>query len=289
MIRALAEYIMRGRISAISIALIGSWIPLLTQATLGLVTLRKGWKEGIIVTLWALLPTMAGLWWGDVAKSMVYASIAVIVVSYGTSWFLRLTISWSLTLMAMTIASALSALCVYLIVPDITAEVSAFFERLMSPANTEDNEAGIESIDSLLLWSAQKTIGLIAFWVSVSVLTGLLVARWWQAMLYNPGGFRDEFYRLRLSPSVASFCFVATVFCLLGGEDYRFWGFLFGFPLLISGLGLVHCALGKYKVGVGAVVALYIALIMVAPLGLILSLVGFSDVWLDYRKRFNLV
>lgn len=288
MMRALAQFIMRGRFQAISIALIGSWVPLMTQATVSLVSLRKGWQEGLYICLWATLPILIGLWIGNAVTTIVYFKVAVLFVSCALSLVLRYTVSWSATLAAMVACSMLAAIAVHLISPDLLAEAKAFLEQL--GASSGDASAETEKVvqEHLAAWSAHMVTSLIAFWIGMSALIGLLVARWWQAMLYNPGGFRQELHHLRLTQSVAVPCLLASVFCIALGGDYQFWASLFSLPLLVAGLGLAHCALAKYKVGVGAVVALYVALIIVPPLGLMLSIIGFTDVWLDYRKRFNL-
>ena len=289
MVRPLAEFIMRGRVSAISIALIGSWVPILQQATVGLVTLRKGWQEGIIVTLWAVLPTMLGLWIGNVGLTLVYSSMAAILVSYLIAWVLRHTVSWPATLAALVALSTLSSLVVYSAVPDITQEVLAFFEELLDPGEKANTEAQQKVRELLASWNANKITGLIAFWIAVSAILGLLVSRWWQAILYNPGGFKQEFQSLRLSPSLAGVSLLAAIFCISRGSDYEFWSNLFILPLLVAGLGLVHCALSKYKGNVGVITAMYIVMLFIPPLALIVALAGASDVWLDYRKRFNLI
>ena len=56
--RGLAEFIMRGRWQALAVAALGAgsllfgWI---SASAVALVTLRKGWTEGMWLTLWALL------------------------------------------------------------------------------------------------------------------------------------------------------------------------------------------------------------------------------------------
>ncbi len=290
MIRPLAEFIMRGRVSAISIALIGSWVPILTQATLGLVTLRKGWQEGILITLWAVLPTLVGLWVGDVGRTLVYASVGAILVSYIVAGVLRATISWPATLTALVACSTLASLLVYVSVPDISGEVTEFFKQLISGANEQSDAKAEAKIQELLTsWNAQKITGMVAFWIAISALLGVLVARWWQAMLYNPGGFRDEFQNIRLTPLVSGVSLLAALYSINSGSDYEFWTNLFILPLLVAGLGLVHCALTKYNSNTGVVVVVYLALLLIPPLALFVAFAGATDVWLDYRKRFNLM
>ena len=287
MFRALAEFIMRGRIPAISIALIGSLVPLLTQAVIGLVTLRKGRNEGFIIGLWALMPSVVALWRGEVGTTIVFVGMAVIIVSYCTSWTLRYTVSWPATLMATIAYSTLAAIIVFAFAPDITQELAEFFDKLAASGGS-DKEVDGKLKDWVLAWDANKVTSMFAFWIAVSVIAGILVARWWQAILFNPGGFRQEMHGLRLNPPVATVCIVSLGYSVLRGSDYQFWANLFSLPLLIAGLGLIHCAIAKYRVGLGALAAMYVVLFLVPPIGLIISIIGFSDVWLDFRKRFNL-
>lgn len=49
---------MRGRVQATVVALLGSWVPLLSPATVGLVTLRLGYQQGIWIFAAAILPAL---------------------------------------------------------------------------------------------------------------------------------------------------------------------------------------------------------------------------------------
>ena len=46
-------------------------------------------------------------------------------------------------------------------------------------------------------------IGVMTWIDLVMTLVGLMVARSWQARLYNPGGFREEFHAIRLPAGIA--------------------------------------------------------------------------------------
>ena len=58
--------------------------------------------------------------------------------------------------------------------------------------------------------------GVMASSLQVTCLLCLMLARYWQASLYNPGGFGREFRSLRLAPAVA-------VILLLGPSWSRRW------------------------------------------------------------------
>ncbi|TVZ37760.1 hypothetical protein P886_2105 [Alteromonadaceae bacterium 2753L.S.0a.02] len=285
--RALAEFIMRGRTQAVIMALLGSWVPLLSQGALGLVTLRKGWQEGLIITLWASLPAFVALWVGDVAKVMAVAGIEVMFVAYLSSVTLRYTVSWPATLAAIVALSSLAAVVAAVMVEDVSQQLVGFFREFMdaeSQQALDDAQA-----DLFANWSVVRAAGIIAVWVSLTTFAGLIVARWWQAMLYNPGGFREEFHNLRLNPAVAMAASLGLLVAEVRGMDYAFWGLVFGMPLLVAGIGLLHCFVAAKKLGTWPLVAFYVGLFFIAPLGIVVCLFGLSDVWIDYRKRFNLM
>ncbi|WP_018414455.1 hypothetical protein [Teredinibacter turnerae] len=284
--RALANFIMRGRVQAVIMALLGSWVPLLSQGALGLVTLRKGWKEGLIITLWASLPAVAALWAGDVAKVMAVAGIEVMVVAYLSSVMLRYTVSWSAALAAIVALSSFAALVAALLVEDISSQLVAFFQTMLESQAQNPPSAETELLTN---WSTARAAGVIAMWISLTTFAGLALARWWQAMLFNPGGFRTEFHSLRLNASLATAALGGVVIAEFNGLEYGFWALVFGMPLLVAGIGLVHCFVAAKKLGIWPLVAFYVGLVLIAPLGLLVSLLGFTDVWIDYRKRFNLV
>jgi len=60
--RALAEFIMRGRVQAIGVAIVGILLPFFLWfgvAAVGLVVLRKGGSEAFVVLGWGLLAALA--------------------------------------------------------------------------------------------------------------------------------------------------------------------------------------------------------------------------------------
>jgi len=280
--RAIAEYIMRGRSQAVMVALVGSWVPILTQATLGLVTLRRGWQDGVLVMMWALLPSLAAFWLGDMSFSLAVSSVAVVLVSVASAVVLRTTVSWSASLATLVATSAFGALLTVLLSDDIVAEMKAFVEQLLKDSDPEVAKQLFSH------WTEVWCAGIIAFWIVTSGLVSLVVARWWQALLYNPGGFKQEFHGLRLNLRLGLVCAASLVYCQSRGGEYEYWSKVFSVPLVVVGLGVMHAAISRFRFGTGAVVFAYFGLLVVSPVALLLAAVGFSDLWLDYRKRFNL-
>lgn len=285
--RSLAQFIMRGRVEAILVALVGGWIPFLSQSALGLVTLRKGWQEGFLVTIWAALPMMLSLWMSDVAPVMVAASLAVIVVAYVSSIFLRIYMSWAVTGVVVAISSALlAAVIIFILGDNAVSEVRLIFDRMLqAQSESQDSQQVLNSVQT---WGGAGVSGFIACCIFVSSLAGLVLARWWQALLYNEGGFKQEFHTMRTNVGLLGLSVLAYAACLFAGTQWQLWSALAIAPLVFVGLGLVHWLVERYKLGYFPLSMLYVGLTIVPGIGVLLAALALSDVWLNYRSRLHI-
>jgi hypothetical protein len=128
--------------------------------------------------------------------------------------------------------------------------------------------------------------GLIASLLQLVSVLSLMLGRYWQAALYNPGGFGGEFRALKLSPALA-FGLLAAM--LLGpnlGLELAMLTPICSVPLAIAGLALLH---GLAKQGglagfwlVGLYVSLLLFMQLVYPLLVVLAIV---DSLIDFRGR----
>ena len=106
-------------------------------------------------------------------------------------------------------------------------------------------------------------------------------------MLYNPGGFQQEFHALRLPMSIAIISAVTWLYAMSQGAQYTFWANVFGLPLWVSGMAMVHWLVARFKLNVAALVAMYI-LVPLLPMGIvILMLLALLDAGLDLRNKFK--
>lgn len=287
MMRTLAGFAMRGRLQATAVALVGALVPLLaflTPAVISLVTLRKGWHEGTFIALWVILLIVAVIAIQDLSPLAAFISAGAIIVSCCVAVVLRVSVSWPATLTAIVGCSALVALLTTVAVDNPAQSLLTIYQEFLQ-AQSDETRQTLESMVQDL--TPPLLIGALAFSVASYALMGVFLARWWQAMLYNPGGFRQEMHNLRLNVPVAVACAVGFAFSEWRGQDYMYWQLLFVLPLIISGLGLAHRFIAWRKWGLGAVVALYVGLVLLPPLVIITMIFGLTDVWFDYRKRFN--
>lgn len=292
--RLLAEFIMRGRLQAICIALGLYWFPVVPQGAVGLVTLRKGWQEGFLVMLAALLPSAIAIVINDKGVAAASVTAVAVIITWCLGAVLRLTISWATTLAMLLVLSIFGASLVWLLSPNLAEEFSVLTERLsalFSAAPQEPSSDGsvVDGQDEVLFpeFTAMMATGAVAFSIALNALTGLFFGRWLQAKLYNPGGFRSEFHQLRLHSSLALVCAGVLALCGIIGNEFIYWMGVFSLPLFVAGLGLAHYFIATIGGGIAAVVALYLALLLISPLVVVVALFGLTDTWLNYRARFK--
>lgn len=278
---ALARFIMAGRARAALVACAGNLLPLLSPATVALVVLRKGWREGALVALWAALPLVAMLYAAAMTPMLVWASLLTVVVVVIAALVLRGTSSWQSALLALVGGSAAVVLAMGQL---LSAEVVAFGESLKAMfAQMRAAGRGLDLDPDPLM-----VLGLLAWVMAVSGLGSLLLGRWWQALLYNPGGLGRELRALRLSAPVALGLMAGWVVCQLGSGGYLAWGNLLGLPLFLNGVALVHHLIAASpRIGAHWLAVFYVSLVLLlGPLGLLLTGVGFTDSLMDLRARF---
>ncbi|BFM10190.1 hypothetical protein R50072_03430 [Simiduia litorea] len=285
--QALLNFIMRGRLQAAIVAMLGSWFPLVSPAVVALVSLRKGAFEGTLTMLWAMLPALVALVISDQEMSdmgplMPFVTLIGLVAVLMSAQVLRASISWPYTLTALVAFSALGALLMAMMLPDPVQSLIQVMGDLLRElaANAPEGAAVANPSNTFVL-------GLIAYVVALSGLGSLLLARWWQALLYNPGGFQQEFHQLRLMPVQALICSLGAIYCLLQPAGYQAWASLFALPLLLTGIALVHAFVRARHLGKGWLVLMYFGLFVAAPLSAAISALAVADTWLNLRDRLK--
>lgn len=281
--RALAQFVMRGPLQAGGVAAVTTAIPLLFwigAAVVGLVILRLGLSQGVNVGLWALLPALG---WSMFGQDPTALAVLLQVMLMAT--LLRTTLSWEKALLGGSFLAIATGMLLPMLYPglldDLVKAGVSFYEQY--------NQEVARSLGDRLEPVIRQTMN--ASMAGTFLVAGVgmtMLARSWQAGLYNPGGFRKEFHALRLSAPVAVLCVVIMLAGPLLGLNSLLLGWAGGLPLFLAGLGLVHGVVGLKKLSVQWLVLFYIALVFLGPSLMILLLVlAFVDSWLDIRGRIK--
>ena len=272
--RGLAEFVMSGRKQAIMAVVFLGLIPLvnlLNPVVVGLMVLRKGVLEVAIIFAWAILPIGAWAIVGDIAPLIMLFGIS------GLAWLLRETESWETTLLA-TIAIGLSVEIYLRLQPAVLDGLFQQLELLLVTNNLQ----GIQLED--IRESIGSFIGVGYMFLAIVLL---MLARWMQATLFNPGGFQKEFHQLHIGQKTA-LGLAGLIF--LGSYQLvipQSWVFYFILPLLFSGIALVHAVVVKKNLSSLWLVIFYILLIVLPTVLQLLVLLALVDSWYDFRSRLQ--
>jgi hypothetical protein len=280
-LRALAELIMRGRAQACSVALLGWLLPLVSPATIGLITLRKASSEGLIVAMWAVLPWLAFYFAGDVSPLIVLLPVAVLVVVLAIAPVLRSSLSWEWTLLAAVTVSAIASVATGLFA---SAEIDLLVVAI-AEFYAEISAQGAISDDVDLTPNRTMVLGLFAWLIGFTAVSALFVSRWWQSLLFNPGGFQKEFHAFRLNQPVAVVLIAIVIAGVAMPLAYRPWVELASLPLLIAGVAVVHSSVKLMNMGVHWLGLMYFGLLFIGPTGTVLIGLGLIDSMLNLRSR----
>lgn len=282
--KGLLEFVMRTRLAAVGVIALGALMPLLfwfSAAVLALVTLRRGFREGLLLLAGAmaiLLPIYVGLLGTPTAilQPIALTWLPVMVLAQ----LLRGTVSLGRTLEWAGGIAVMAVGLFYL----LQGDPALFWQDLLGQLAALMGADGPESA-----WTqaaaelAPRLTGLwIANMLGIAVIC-LLLGRWWQAVLYNPGGFREEFYTLRLSRAFATITLAAVLLGFFVGPGIiTDVGTVLVSLFLLQALALAHQIVARRGWHVGWLVALYVML----PLALRpVALIGLADAFVDFRNR----
>lgn len=296
LMRAFASFIVQRRVQAVLIAagfaLLSLLVPpagYVSGAAVALVTLYRGALEGLLIIGGATAgaAVLALLMWGDAAPALAF-----VLGMWLPLWLLamvwRSTVSLAQTLQAAAGIGVVLVVLMHLVLSDPAAWWRDFLD-VLRPAMEQAGLFGSgEGVEHVLETAARAMTGLMAAGLVFSLMISLIIARWWQAALYNPGGFQREFHALRLGRGAAVALVVVLVLSLVDGvaavaNDIAMVGVAM---YLFQGLALVHRMVAAFHAHALWLVGLYVVMVLVAPqMVLLLSAMGFADTWLDFRAR----
>lgn len=288
--RFLAQYILRGKIQAIFVAATLAFLSLavapfsvLSSAAIALVTLRLGATQGVTVLLNVSFALALLAYVLKVPVPFIVHSVLVLWSTWLIAIALREAQHFSLAIEIAVLIGIMYAFGSYLLINDpVSMWKQALTQIVPANAPVEDLQGTIA-----LMSSYMTQIAIIGGFFTM--MLGLFIGRWWQAILFNPGGFRKEFLSLRILPKLTLINIAVTVIIGLG---YTLWPGVVNITINLMtvlyafvGIAVLHTLLANTKMGHFAVPMLYITLFLIPRILLPIALVGFSDTWLDIRKH----
>lgn len=299
--RAIAKFALRSptlaSINAATYALFALFFApfmVVSGAVIALVTLRFGAAKGSHVF----------------GVAMLFAGIAYYLLLHRPQAVVLLLVAWVPTLIAAQLLRATEnqglavAVCagfaaiyttaVRLTIPDVAAHWLARLQMLGDAVRDQGGtffDLGEMTVVAGIMHEATIVVACL-YWMSA-----VLLARWWQAEIFNPGGFGTEFRQLvipRRVSLIAAIVAALALMQLLGrGVHGLASDLLVALVVLfaLQGLALLHHRVHKIGMARGWLVGFYVLLIIMPHrVGFILAFIGIADTLADVRglRRRNL-
>lgn len=261
LIKNFGLFILRSQLHAGILTLVFSLAPILgvpfvgwlSIIMIGLVTLRHGAVPGLLILVWSAVPSIAMLF---LSTDMFFLSQVIFggLVVWFFALLLRAQYSWSSLLEIIAWFAVIVVLIAHVALGgEIYTWWAAKLHTLILQYNkalaNEDVEVVIPA--HAMFYLTHVATGFLTAMICLNAVFNLLVARWWQALIYNPGGLSREFLTVRLNyrmviglviVAVLAACTVSWAFDLLPIFLGAF--FIAGFSLmnawLVRFLSLIH-------------------------------------------------
>jgi len=301
--KALAGYVVTGRRQAILVTTVSgilaflfppvsSLLNYLAAAVVALVTLHIGKAQGLQVL--AISSVLTLLFYQLVGMHAAVIAVTLVML-WLPCWLIAVVLQQTGSLgQALKAASLFGVSLLFLLYVFFGDPAPWWLERLREIEATLKT-AGFdlqELADGQVLQSiAALMSGIVLASLVLGITASLLLARWWQSVLVHPGGFRDEFFQLRLgSPAgflTLGIMLLTRVFQGTASELVSQLAMILLVPYALTGLAVIHYLVrpaGRSRIWLAAV---YIVLAFVPQATLLLAGGGLLDTWVDFRRRLG--
>jgi len=302
--KALAAYIVSGRWQAALIATtcgvmsfllpwLGGMLNYLAAAVVVLVTLHVGMLAGLQVLL--IATTVTVLFYQLVGVQAVVGLVMVLLL-WLPCWMAAAVLLQTRNLGSALRAATLFGVCLLLVVFVAYGDPAPWWLQQLQLVESTLEEAGVSLPASLSDPELQHEVavlltGMVVASLVIGVIASLLLARWWQSILVHPGGFREEFYALRLGSAAGLVTLAVMVMARLTQGTLSDFSaqlaMILLVPYLLVGLAIIHSLLKQYGRGSGWLMAVYVLLAIFPQAMLLLAAGGLMDTWIDFRRRLR--
>ncbi len=295
--QALAGFAVRGPVQgallAFSTLLLSVVFPplvVISNALIALIWLRLGPVKGLICVGIALIAgTVIASFSGNPvipATLMLSFWLPVVLMAY----LLRRTVSLNLAMLAGAGLALIGVMVTYLVVDDPSQSWEVVVQQIRAQIEAatqsgSDTTRAEEWLSNAGTWMT----GFSASTQYVVAVLSLLLARVWQARMFNPGGLQKEFHGLRYGLAAGAIGLVilaASVF--LDIELLQNLAIVVIVAFAFQGLAVLHALAAKLGMHVLVLAGIYAFLVMLAPTSVkVLGMLGLVDTWIDFRSRVN--
>ena len=257
-----------------------------SSAIVALVFLRKGVKDvinavgiGLLALALTALASPQAMW--QVLLMTLQFWLPAIVVA----WVLRETVRLHWAIAAGAVVGMLAVLWLHVRLGD----PEAFWQQMLTEHFRATGAMDVQGMDASVLQQVTASMARIAtpatgIMLLLMAVTSVFLARAWQARLYNPGGFREEFHALFAGRNLAM---AAAAVCILGllmpSALVRNLSLVIVVAFVFQGLAVVHALVRQRNMAQGWLAGIYVLMILPHTM-ILLGALGIADNWLNIRR-----
>jgi len=290
----MASFIMAGRIQAAIFVVLSTLISLLlpplivfSNAAIALITLRKGWQQGVLYTLLATITlVIVSVLLKQQASSGFLAGLATWLPMVLIASTLAMTKSWNRTLQLTLLLSVAGVLLFHLTHPDAAAYWEPVLKQ-MKPMLQQAYQLSDSKLDETISNAATWMTGTFAAALAVITIISLIIARNWQSRLYNPGGFGEEFRQIVIGKQASIALLIGITLAVITKNQLIIELIMVGVAVfMFQGLSLAHSIVKQRNLGVRWLVGLYVLMfLLLIQMIVLLATFGLVDNFADFRRQ----
>jgi len=306
--RIVASYILKGPLHASLAAAVPAMLSIsapfllklmliyFSAMTISLVSLRLGPKKGVSILLAAVATALIVsqvLQVSNLARLDLWNAIYLWALAWLAASVLFFTRSLSLALEAIGFVSVIPIVVYFAIVDEPIEFGLLLLEPMRLLLSSPESGLAPQQVSEMLRSAASLLAGSVVAYTALGVILSLFVARSWQANLFSPGAWAQEFRSLRLSRNEGWVTIVLIAILMFSSQLGEPLGLvlvnisvIIALVYVIFGLAVIHGVIANSQSSGYWLGGIYILLILlskvVAPLLMLLAL---SDVWVNYRAR----
>ncbi|MDC9727776.1 MAG: DUF2232 domain-containing protein [Methyloprofundus sp.] len=279
---------------ASSLALLSIVMPpisIVSSAAVALVTLRRGANEGLLVLLSSSVASAA---LGIVVMGDYQFAVAYALILWTPVWLLSIVLRegkhLSLALEIAAVIGVLAILGFYLFIPNPAEYWQEILAVMIEPMR-QAQDIPLQQLEATVSTVAKYMTGILAAGSVTGLLLGLLLARWWQSKLYNPGGFKAEYLSLQMSQrfTLATLLVILIAFLTSDGisEVAANIGVILFMLYSFVGMAIVHSLISVMKAKRFLLPLFYLLVFVIPHIVLPVAIIGLTDTWLNLRKNIK--
>lgn len=297
----LARFALKGvsqaALIAATLAIFGLLLPPITSpagwissAVVALITLVHGIKQGITVMAIATVGSA-------VFAALIFGAPQVAIYFALLTWFpvwmaaatLKQTVSMAASLQLVTVISLSGVIVIHMLFPDFAEFWREQFDFIVDQVASASQLNGLQLIELQQFEDRVLALlpGLLASSLLFTTMLSLFIARWWQAVISNPGGFAKEYQSLNLGNKMGLFTVGLCIAAVIMQTDITFSLLLvMSFVYLMQGSSIMHAVFASKRLSAVWLYLVYILMLFIPHIVVLLAFIGLVDTWIDIRRRF---